>query len=164
MIYIILGVSGVGKTTIGKALAKQLHIPFYDADDFHPTSNVEKMKNGVPLNDEDRWPWLKELAQYIIKWNRCEGAVLACSALKEEYRKTLEVIDENKLTFIFLNTDFSVILKRLKNRTDHFMGAEMLTSQFEALEIPQRGIFIDVNKKKEAVLAEIIEQLYEKNP
>ena len=90
-VYIIFGVSGSGKTTIGQLLAKKLNIPFYDADDYHPVSNIEKMASGKPLNDNDREPWLGLIAMEIKKWKTQEGAVLACSALKEKYREILQL-------------------------------------------------------------------------
>jgi len=89
MVIILMGVSGCGKTTVGELLAKKLSLPFFDADDFHPVENVKKMQSGMPLNDDDRKPWLDELARQIKKWNRNDGAVLACSALKEKYRQIL---------------------------------------------------------------------------
>ncbi|MEP2651151.1 MAG: gluconokinase, partial [Paraglaciecola sp.] len=89
MILIVCGVSGTGKSTIGSQLAKKLELPFYDGDDFHPESNVQKMQSGTPLNDKDRQPWLASLAKHIASWEIDGGAVLACSALKESYRKIL---------------------------------------------------------------------------
>ncbi|MEM1219031.1 MAG: gluconokinase, partial [Bacteroidota bacterium] len=89
-VYIVMGVSGSGKSTVGKALAQALNIPFYDGDDFHTMENVQKMESGQPLNDEDREPWLKLLAQRLKDWNESGGAILACSALKNEYRNVLQ--------------------------------------------------------------------------
>src|SRR5688500_10102545 len=85
LIIIVMGVTGSGKTTLGRALAERLNLPFYDADDFHPDANREKLRNNIPLDDHDRWPWLKVLAQKLIEWERTGGAVLACSALKKSY-------------------------------------------------------------------------------
>lgn len=157
MIYIVFGVCGTGKTTIGQRLSKELNIPFFDADDFHPKENVEKMKAGNPLNDIDRFPWLQTLANNIKEWNRGEGAVLACSALKESYREILQSIDKNQLKWIFLNANMSVITERLSKRENHYMNPKLLQSQFDTLEIPEYGIHVDVNQSIENILKEIIE-------
>ncbi|SLJ93021.1 NADP-dependent phosphogluconate dehydrogenase [Salegentibacter salarius] len=158
-IYIMMGVSGSGKTTIGKLLAEKLDLPFYDADDFHPPENLEKMKNGIPLEDKDRKGWLKVLAQNIIEWNQIGGAVLACSALKEKYRKQLTSIPESDLNWIFLQAEFEVILNRLKSRKGHYFKSEMLNSQFETLEEPIYGLRINVNTSEENILKEIMAKL-----
>jgi 6-phosphogluconate dehydrogenase len=158
-VYIVMGVSGSGKTTIGKLLAKELNLPFYDADDFHPSENVEKMKNGIPLQDEDRKGWLAILAENIQKWERGGGAVLACSALKEKYRQQLTSIPEEYLKWIFLSADFELILERLKTRKGHYFKPEMLTSQFETLEEPQYGLRVNVNTSEENILKEIMTKL-----
>ncbi|WP_339649967.1 gluconokinase, GntK/IdnK-type, partial [uncultured Salegentibacter sp.] len=158
-VYIVMGVSGSGKTTIGKLLAKELNLSFYDADDFHPSENVEKMKNGIPLQDEDRKGWLAVLAENIQKWEQDGGAVLACSALKEKYRQQLTSIPEEHLKWIFLSADFEVILERLKARKGHYFKPEMLTSQFETLEEPQYGLRVNVNTSEENILKEIMTKL-----
>lgn len=157
MIYIVTGVSGVGKTTIGQKLAQKLGLSFYDADDFHPEANVQKMKNGIPLNDEDRAPWLAILADQIKKWNKEGGAVLACSALKEAYRKTLQAVDRNNTLFIFLYANPSLILERLQKRTGHYMDPGLLDSQFEALESPDYGVHVNANQSPELIIREILE-------
>ncbi|MEM9920240.1 MAG: gluconokinase [Bacteroidota bacterium] len=159
MVYIVYGVSGVGKTTIGKALAEKLQLPFYDADDFHPEANVEKMKNGHPLNDADRAPWLAELAQQMLSWEQKGGAVLACSALKEKYRKTLQGTAPFKCCFILLNASAELIGKRLQARKDHFMDPGLLRSQFETLEIPDYGIQVDVGASPADILQAILSKL-----
>ena len=158
-VYVMMGVSGSGKTTIGKLLAEKLDLPFYDADDFHPPENVEKMKNGIPLQDKDRKGWLKVLVQNIIEWNKSGGAVLACSALKEKYRKQLTSIPEKELYWIFLQAEFQVILNRLKSRKGHYFKPEMLNSQFETLEEPTYGLRINVNTSEENILKEIMANL-----
>lgn len=136
MIVIVVGVSGAGKTTIGKLLADELGWRFYEADDFHSCANVEKMHRGVPLTDEDRWPWLEELRKLI---KRCvqsgENAVLACSALKRAYRERLCVSAEVK--FVFLRGDYALIAKQLRHRRGHFMNPALLRSQFADLEEPK---------------------------
>jgi 6-phosphogluconate dehydrogenase len=158
-VYIVMGVSGSGKTTIGKLLAKELNLAFYDADDFHPPRNVKKMKNGIPLQDKDRKGWLAVLAENIQKWDKSGGGVLACSALKEKYRKQLTSIPEEDLKWIFLRAEFEVILERLKARKSHYFKPEMLTSQFETLEEPNYGLRINVKTSEENILKEIMMNL-----
>jgi gluconokinase len=136
VIVIIFGVSGAGKTTVGKLLARQLGWRFIEADDFHPEANVEKMRSGHPLTDEDRSPWLERLQQQIEQLlSARENAVLACSALKRAYRDRLHVNDEVK--FVFLRGNYALIEKELRSRHGHFMDANLLQSQFDDLEEPQ---------------------------
>ncbi|HYT56260.1 MAG TPA: gluconokinase [Verrucomicrobiae bacterium] len=135
MIVIIFGVSGAGKTTIGKLLAEQLGWRFYEADDFHPRSNIDKMRSGCPLTDEDRWPWLERLREQITcSLAAKENAVLACSALKRGYRERLRVSDDVK--FVFLRGNYALIKKQLRRRRGHFMNPTLLKSQFADLEEP----------------------------
>lgn len=158
-VYIVMGVSGVGKTTVGKLLALQMDLSFYDADDFHPPENVEKMEAGIPLQDEDRKGWLDILAGKIKAWNQEGGAVLACSALKEKYRKQLQSIPEEELTWIYLHSTFELIKERLLLRKDHFFKPELLASQFETLESPTYGIHIDANASLEKIIQQIMQKL-----
>ena len=138
MIAIIFGVSGAGKTTVGKLLARELGWRFLEADDFHPTANINKMHSGHPLTDEDRWPWLERLRQRIERSLAAkENAVLACSALKRSYRDRLRVNDEVK--FVFLRGDYALVEKQLRNRHGHFMNPALLRSQFADLEEPGPG-------------------------
>ena len=136
VVIIICGVSGVGKTTIGQLLAQELGWDFYDADDFHSVANIAKMKNGVPLTDEDRQQWLGKLRDLI---EQClvvgKNAVLACSALKTAYRDYLRVSDGVK--FVFLRGNRRKISEQLQHRRQHFMNPALLDSQFEDLEEPQ---------------------------
>lgn len=157
MIYIVFGVSGIGKTSIGKSLSKKLEIPFYDADDFHSDENKKKMVGGTPLNDLDRLPWLNTLGKQIKGWNAVGGAVLACSALKESYRKILSTVNPSEITWVLLNADYSLVLERLKSRENHFLDHKLLKSQFEILEIPAYGIHVDVNNSIENIVKEILE-------
>ncbi len=154
-VYIVFGVSGSGKTTVGKALAKTLDIPFYDADDFHTEANVKKMSDGIPLNDNDRGPWLNILATHIRDWHQAEGAVLACSALKQKYRNVLQSIDDHYVKWIFLETTYEVILDRIEARQGHFFKKELLASQFETIEKPKRGISIDASYSIKNIMAQI---------
>ena len=136
MFIIIFGVSGAGKTTVGKLLARELDWHFYEADDFHPAANIEKMRGGHPLTDEDRWPWLERLRQLIERSLAAgENAVLACSALKRAFRQHLRVSPKVKL--IFLRGDYELIAGQLRGRRDHFMNPALLRSQFADLEEPQ---------------------------
>ena len=136
MVIIIFGVSGAGKTTVGELLARELDWHFYEADDFHSPANIEKMRRGVPLTDEDRWPWLENLRKLI---KRCvaanKNAVLACSALKRAHRKHLHVSAEVKL--VFLRGDYALVAGQLRDRRGHFMNPGLLRSQFADLEDPQ---------------------------
>ncbi len=148
---IIMGVSGCGKTTIGKQLAQNLGWQFYDADDFHPLENRLKMSQGVPLNDEDRAEWLYTLQQLIHKnIEERRSLVLACSALKQRYR---EILSDNKyVRFVYLRGSYEQIKTRLKRRKDHFMPVQLLQSQFEALEEPQDAFFVDISNSPEDII------------
>ena len=141
---IIMGVSGCGKTTVGKALAERLNATFLDADDFHPAANVEKMRAGTPLIDEDRAPWLATLNQALRE--RSSGnqrAVLACSALKLRYREMIGA-QLAHVDWIFLDGSFEAIAERIRARANHYMPESLLRSQFEALERPENAIQISI--------------------
>ena len=136
MILIIFGVSGAGKTTIGKLLAQELGWHFVEADDFHSAANIKKMRSGHPLTDDDRRPWLKRLREKIRQLVAAdENAVLACSALKRAYRDRLRVSGEVK--FVFLRGDYALVENQLRSRPAHFMNPTLLQSQFDTLEQPQ---------------------------
>ena len=161
MVVIIFGVSGAGKTTIGQLLADELGWRFYEADDFHSQVNIDKMRQGVPLTDEDRWPWLKNLRELI---KRClaagENAVLACSALKEAYRRRLRVNADVKL--VFLRGDYELIANQLRQRRGHFMNPALLQSQFADLEEPQPGegaVVIELGRNPRELVQEIKSKL-----
>ena len=143
-LIVIMGVSGCGKTSVGELLSKKLNIPFYDGDNFHPKENIEKMKNNIPLNDDDRLPWLKELSKNITSWKKKEGAILACSALKESYRKILNA-DKNTDYWVVLNGDYQLICDRISKRKNHFMKPDLLKSQIETLEVPNYGLHINIS-------------------
>ena len=136
-IVIVMGVSGCGKSTVGAALARRLDLPFLDADDFHPQANVEKMSNGIPLTDDDRWPWLDALSRGMCEAVERNGGVIAtCSALKKVYRDRLRDGVGRPLRLVLLDGDRDVILGRMQSRTDHYMPPSLLDSQFAALERP----------------------------
>jgi 6-phosphogluconate dehydrogenase len=155
-VYIIMGVSGVGKTTIGKQLARELAIPFYDADDFHPKSNKIKMSEGVALQDADRWPWLELLQTEIQAWNTT-GAILACSALKESYRKILA--RNNQIKFIHLDASYSSIKERLDTRNNHFFNPALLRSQFNTLEVSNDVVIVNAVQSPDAIISEIMDKI-----
>ena len=153
-----MGVSGVGKTTIGKLLAEALALPFIDADDYHPANNKIKMQQGIALTDEDRLPWLQSLNGIAKIEAHHAGAVIACSALKEQYRTILSE-GLHKPIWIYLHAQVEVVEKRILNRKEHFMPASLLSSQFAAFEEPKVAIRIDSNLFPEAILAEILKHL-----
>jgi gluconokinase len=159
MIIILMGVSGSGKTTIGERLAQVLGWPFYDGDQFHPPTNVAKMRQGMPLTDEDRWPWLQALRTHIETWvQQGMSAVLACSALKQAYREYL-IIDEAEVKLVYLKGDYDLIRDRLAQRQGHFMPPGLLASQFATLEEPKQGVVVDIVHPPETIVALIRGQL-----
>jgi len=155
MIVLVMGVAGVGKTTIGEALARALGARFIDADDYHPPENVEKMKAGIPLGDEDRWPWLKRLNEELKKEQR---AVLACSALKESYRRRLAKGVQN-FKVVYLHGSAELIRERMKARKHRYMPPALLDSQLATLEPPAGAIAVDVAAPLEDSVAAIVERL-----
>ena len=157
LIYIVMGVSGCGKSTIGKLLAATLKIPFFDGDDFHPEANVQKMASGLPLNDEDRKGWLQKLNEIAIE-HKASGAVIACSALKETYRNTLKENLEQQMVFVYLKGTFEEINARLKERQGHYMPIELLKSQFETLEAPADEIQVSINHSPDEIISEILDE------
>lgn len=153
-----MGVSGSGKSTIGTRLARRLNCAFHDGDDYHPPSNVERMRAGIPLTDEDRWPWLAALAR-LIQDSLAEGqsVVIACSALKAAYRGALHVDD--RVRFVYLRGSMRLIAQRQGARRDHFMPASLLESQFAILEEPADAIVVNVAHSPKAIVEEIVAQL-----
>ena len=155
MIVLVMGVAGVGKTTIGETLAQALGARFIDADDYHPPENVAKMKAGIPLQDADRWPWLQKL-NAILRNER--KAVLACSALKESYRRRLaEGVPDFKI--VFLHCTAELIRSRMETRRHRYMPAALLDSQLATLEPPADAIVIDVAAPLEESVAAIVARL-----
>jgi gluconokinase len=156
---ILFGVTGAGKTTIGLLLAAELGWPFYDADDFHPAANVEKMRQGIPLTDADRRPWLDSLHDLIqTALTENKPGVLACSALKESYRQYLYV--NEGVRYVYLRGDFDLIQRRLSNRVGHYMNPALLRSQFEALEEPRDDeTIVSVDQPPAGIVQEIREKL-----
>ena len=155
MIVIVMGVSGSGKSTVGKMLASELNWAFTDADSFHSPENVEKMSQGIPLNDADRMPWLLAIQQAIASWLKEDrNAILACSALKSTYRQIL-VLDPQRIKLVYLQGSFDLIEKRMAMRQNHFMHPELLSSQFDALEEPEDAIYIDASLPPKAIVQQI---------
>ena len=158
MIILLMGVSGAGKTTIGKLLAETLNWEFSDADNFHTATNIEKMRLGIPLNDADRKLWLEDLQAAIKNWlQENKNVVLACSALKTTYRQML--IIDSCIQLVYLKGSFDVIENRLKARQNHFMTEKLLKSQFHDLEEPDNCICVDVFEPPEVILKKIITAL-----
>ncbi len=151
MIVVLMGVSGSGKTTVGELLSERLGWPLLDADDFHPPENIEKMRSGIPLTDEDRWPWLDRLNGLLReKDSNGESALLACSALKQKYRDRLAAGLKDP-RWVYLKGSFELIEARLKARKGHYMKAGLLKSQFATLEEPLDAITAEIGTTPEAV-------------
>lgn len=172
MILVIMGVCGSGKTTVGSCLGNKLGWTFYDADDYHPKRNIDKMSSGIPLNDQDRVPWLQILHDIIIReWSSGRNVILACSALKKLYRQIMamgseildSVTDEEKfprkdLLFVYLHGTIELITKRLAARKGHYMAENLIQSQFDVLEPPaepENFITVEIAKSIPEIVAEI---------
>lgn len=158
MIVIVMGVVGAGKTTVGRLLAEQLRWQFADADDFHPAANIEKIRQGIALDDNDRRPWLERLRTTIVQWI-AEGrnVVLACSALKRSYRQELDAGPE--VRFVYLKGSAKLIAERLRLREGHFAGEQILASQFADLEEPEDAVTADIASTPQQIVSGIREQL-----
>jgi gluconokinase len=161
-VVIVMGVSGSGKSTIGTLLAGHLRWEFQDGDWFHPTANVDKMHKGIPLTDEDRWPWLSSIAEWIDK-TRDAGrhAVIACSVLKRRYRAIL-IGERADVRLVYLKGDEELIARRLATRHEHFMPASLLHSQFVALEEPyadEDPITVSIAPRPNEIVGQILSAL-----
>lgn len=155
MILILMGVSGSGKTTVGRILAHDLGWPFYDADDLHPQANIDKMHRGEPLTDADRAPWLDALHDLIAPLDGDgRSAVLACSALKRIYRDRLAAHVAGA-RFVYLRGDASLLRLRLARRSGHFMPIDLLQSQLDTLEEPEWALVVDIDAAPEEIAARI---------
>ena len=158
-VVVVMGVSGSGKSTIGALLASRLQWEFADADWFHPAANLDKMHSGIPLTDEDRWPWLEAVAAWIDKTRRSGGhGVVACSALKRAYRDIL-IGDRADVRLVYLKGDETLIFRRIATRHEHFMPQSLLHSQFEALEQPtddEYPIIVSIEPQPREIVARIL--------
>jgi gluconokinase len=155
MIVVLMGVTGSGKSTVGRVLAEQLGWTFCDADDYHPAANVEKMHRGIPLTDEDRRPWLERLSRLIDEAaGRGEDMVLACSALKHSYQDYLRHHGD-AVRYVCLCGSEELIARRLAARRGHFMDPSLLSSQLEILEPPADAIRVDVGGTPDAIAREV---------
>lgn len=161
-IAVVMGVSGSGKTTVAIRLAEALHCQFREGDDFHPPSNVEKMRGGTPLTDADRLPWLRKIAAQIDDWrSHGESGVLTCSALKRAYRDII-IGDRGDVVLVYLRGSRELIHQRMMARHKHFMPVALLDSQFATLEEPESDedpIVADVSGSPDEIVAEILRQL-----
>ena len=162
-LYVIMGVAGSGKTTIGVALARALATPFLEGDDLHPPANVQRMAQGIPLTDDDRRPWLLAIAQQLRDAQRAGlGLVVTCSALKRSYRDLLRSASGAALQFVHLTGDRDVIVERLAGRRGHFMPASLLDSQLATLEAPaadERAWVYDIRESPEAIVANLVKRI-----
>jgi gluconokinase len=158
MIVIVMGVTGSGKTTVGRLLAEQLGWGFADADDFHSPANVEKIRGGIALDDDDRRPWLESLRAAIAGWiAEKRNVVLACSALKRSYRQELSVGPD--VRFVYLKGSAELIAERLRSRHGHFAGEQILASQFADLEEPEDAVTAEIAAPPQQIVREIRESL-----
>jgi gluconokinase len=158
-----MGVSGAGKSTVGRLIAARLDCPFRDADSFHPKANIEKMSRGEPLTDADRWPWLNAIAAWIAE-HRAAGTtcVVTCSALKRVYRDIVTDRQRADVRLVYLKGGFDLIAARLASRTDHFMPPALLKSQFDTLQEPradERAITAQIDATPEEIAAAVVGQL-----
>lgn len=161
MVVLVMGVSGVGKSTVGQSLAASLNWEFVDADSFHSPDNIAKMSHGIPLGSRDRMPWLFSLQNTIEHWLETKHhAVLACSALKSAYRNLL-ISDRTQIKLVYLYSSFELIYQRLQKRQQHFMSPGLLRSQFETLEEPtaEEAIYIDAAESLPVILNQIRQHL-----
>ena len=157
---VVMGVSGAGKSTVGRLIAARLDCPFRDADSFHPKANIEKMSRGEPLTDQDRWPWLDAIAAWIAE-HRAAGTtcVVTCSALKRVYRDIVTDRQRADVRLVYLKGEFDLIAARLAARKGHFMPPALLKSQFDALEEPgadERAITVSIDAAPEEIAGRVV--------
>ena len=159
-LYIVMGVSGSGKSTVASMLADAVGGIYLDGDDYHPKANIEKMSQGIALTDDDRWPWLELFAQAMAK--QSNKTIGACSSLTKSYRKHLTEAAGEPILFIYLDGSKELILERMSSRSNHFMPSSQLDNQFETLEKPdssERALTIDISGNSEAVLSDLLKKL-----
>jgi len=154
---VVMGVSGSGKSTVGSALAQRLRVPFVDADTLHPPANIAKMSAGEPLNDEDRYPWLEKVGEWLA--SRCAGGVVSCSALKRKHRVQLRAHCP-RVEFLYLSGSPELINSRVAGRSGHFMPAALLRSQFDTLEplgADEPGVTVDSGQDVDIIIDTFLE-------
>ena len=156
MVIVLMGVAGAGKTTVGSRLADELSWQFCDGDSLHSWENIDKMKRGIPLNDEDRRSWLEEIRKVISGWvERDANAILACSLLKQSYRKSVLEGHHRSVRVVFLKADKLLLQERLANRTGHFLNSGLLDSQLSTLEEPDDALMLDASDAPEHLVKQI---------
>ena len=155
---VLMGVAGCGKSTVGEALARRLHIPYRDGDDLHPAENVAKMRAGIPLTDTDRWPWLDRVAQTLAAE---APAIIGCSALKRAYRDRIRAGAGGPVRFVHLAGSRDLIAARMAQRSGHYMPLSLLDSQFAALEPPDatEALTVSIDQPLDALIASIEGQM-----
>jgi gluconokinase len=159
MIVVVMGVAGSGKTTIGTMLADAMKCPFLEGDSLHSPGNIDKMSHGIPLTDADRAPWLSAVhARILDAFERSRDLVVGCSALKQQYRRVLA--EGVSITWVYLKGSAELIRSRVRHRPSHFMKADMLASQFDALEEPDDAVVVDVSAPPSAIVEQILAQLH----
>lgn len=159
MIIVVMGVAGSGKTTVGTMLAEAMDCPFLDGDSLHPAANVEKMTRGIPLTDADRAPWLAAIhARLLEAFRSGRSLVVGCSALRQSYRNTLA--EGVQITWVYLKGAEGLLQSRLQHRDGHYMKADMLASQFEALEEPSSAIVVDVAQSPDVIVEQVLAELH----
>jgi gluconokinase len=156
-VVVVMGVTGSGKTTVGRLLAAKLGVPFVDADDFHDDASVERMRHGEPLDDSAREPWLDRLNAELCR-HAPTGVVLACSALKRAYRERL-TRGSDDARFVVLTGEPDLLRRRIEARTDHFAPADLLPSQLATLEMPDDAVVVEVDQAPDAVAAQALDAL-----
>ncbi|WP_026117608.1 gluconokinase [Nocardiopsis alkaliphila] len=165
MHFVFMGVSGSGKTSVAARVADRIGLPFAEADDFHPRSNIEKMESGKPLTDEDRWPWLRELADWMGRHeSKGESTVMACSALKRDYRDVLRA-GASEVHFLHMHGPSEVIWERMDARDGHFMPPALLRSQLDTLQRldpDEGGQELDLREDLDALTARALEYVGER--
>ena len=157
-LFVIMGVSGTGKTTIGTLLSEELGVPFFDGDDFHPECNITKMSAGQALTDEDRYDWLLAL-HHLLNTKKESGAIVACSALKEVYRDILKKDLKEELRFIYLQGSYEEVKSRMELRKGHFMPLDLLKTQFQTLEEPKECIKVSIAGPPKEIVQNILKHI-----
>ncbi len=165
MKYVIMGVSGSGKSSVGEALSAASGMSYIDGDDLHPAANIAKMSAGIPLSDEDRWPWLEKVGQELASAK--DGVIVGCSALKRIYRDHIRQAAGGDVTFIHLSGPKALIAARMRERSGHFMPGSLLDSQFAALEPPssdEQAVTVSIDQPLTRIVADILDGIGKGKP